>query len=167
MDFIVFIHGNVNYPITIDPTVWIFDERKIDLRTWTGEADRKKEEEEAYKRSVSRQWDKELTKGVEAPKRPETNEVRSKKEQLIHGTFAIPFQSFLSNSEPEPAASEVIVETADGGEFPVSLQEAYAFVAGFSDNGEPLKETGPIHIYYGDGSNKENPITHVTGFRVN
>lgn len=166
LDFIVFIHGNIKYQITIDPTVWIFDDRKIDLTTWSGEENRKQEEIEAYQKSVSEQWDKEITKGVDAPKRSETNQVRSKKEQLIHGTFAMPFRSFLENAEPEADAKQVVVETSDGTEHTVNLQDALQFVTGFSKDGEPLKETGPVHVYYGDGSNKENPITHVTGFRV-
>ena len=28
----------------------------------------------------------------------------------------------------------------------------------FSNNGKPLKEDGPVHVYFGDGSNKQNPI---------
>ncbi|MGY4689682.1 peptidyl-prolyl cis-trans isomerase [Salibacterium sp. K-3] len=166
MDFIVFIHGNVKYTITIDPTVWIFDDRKIDLNTWEGETDRKEKEWEAYKKSVSEQFDKEITEGIDAPKRTETNEVRSKKEQLIHGTFAIPFGSFLENAEPEESAGHVMIETSGGEEYEMSLEDAYQLVAGFSKNGEPLTETGPIHLYYGDGSNKETPVTHVTGIRV-
>ncbi|MFD2704944.1 peptidyl-prolyl cis-trans isomerase [Salibacterium lacus] len=166
MDFIVFIHGNVKYTITIDPTVWIFDERKIDLNTWEGEEKRKEEEWEAYKKSVSEQFDKDITKGVEAPAKTRTNEARSKKEQLIHGTFGIPFGSFIGNAGPESSATRVMIETSGGDEYEVALEDAFHLVAGFSENGEPLKETGPIHLYYGDGSNKENPITYVTGLRV-
>ncbi len=36
----------------------------------------------------------------------------------------------------------------------------------FSHKGKPLKEDGPIHIIYQDGSNKDDPIKHVKSFRV-
>ncbi|SFP03190.1 hypothetical protein [Salibacterium halotolerans] len=166
MDFIVFIHGNVKYTITIDPTVWIFDERKIDLNTWEGEEKRQEKEWEAYKKSVSEQFDKELTKGVDAPASSQTNEVRSKKEQLIHGTFGIPFGSFIQNAVPNDSAVRAVIETSGGDEYEAALEDALRMVAGFSENGEPLKESGPIHLYYGDGSNKGNPVTHVTGIRI-
>ncbi|SDG93526.1 hypothetical protein SAMN05192534_10163 [Alteribacillus persepolensis] len=168
MDFIVMIHGNVNHTITLDPTVWIFDDRKIDLTVWTGEENRKHEEMEEYKKAISKQWDKELTEGAQIPKRNQTNRIRSKKEELINGTFGIPFQSFLENAKPHENASKVVVETAGENhtDHIVSLDDAYRFVVGFAQDGKPLEETGPIHIYFGDGSNKENPITHVTGLRI-
>jgi hypothetical protein len=31
----------------------------------------------------------------------------------------------------------------------------------FSKNGRPLKETGPVHVYYGNGSNQDAPLTSV------
>lgn len=31
-EFVFFITGKVKKPLTIDPSVWIFDERKIDLK---------------------------------------------------------------------------------------------------------------------------------------
>ncbi|MFB4164735.1 peptidyl-prolyl cis-trans isomerase [Alteribacillus sp. JSM 102045] len=168
MDFIVMIHGNVQHTITIDPTVWIFDDRKIDLTSWSGEKNRKEEEMEQYKKDISKQWDKEITEGAQMPKRNQTNQVRNKKEELIKGTFGIPFESFLKNAEPPENAAKVVVETYGENETGhiASLDEAYQFVIGFSENGKPLKETGPVHVYYGDGSNKENPITHVKGFRI-
>ncbi|SDH89513.1 hypothetical protein [Alteribacillus bidgolensis] len=168
MDFIVMINGNVKHTITIDPTVWIFDDRKIDLKTWTGEENRKSDEMEQYKKDISKQWDKEITEGAQLPKRNQTNRIRTKKEELINGTFGIPFGSFLKNAEPHSDAAKVVVETNGGNDTDhiVNLEEASQFVIGFSENGKPLKETGPVHVYYGDGSNKQNPITHVKGFRI-
>ena len=37
MSEILFINGKVRFPITIDPTVWIFDDRKVDLTTYFDE----------------------------------------------------------------------------------------------------------------------------------
>ncbi|SFE42298.1 hypothetical protein [Alteribacillus iranensis] len=166
MEFIVTIHGNIKHQITIDPTVWIFDDRKIDLRTWEGEEKRKAQDLEEYTKSISKQWDKEMIEGAQIPKRTQTNQIRNKKEALINGTFGIPFGSFLQNAEPEDSASRVVIETTNGKEHIISLEDAYHLVIGFSKDGSPLKETGPVHVYYGDASNKHDPITHVKGFRV-
>lgn len=166
LDFIVFIHGRIHHNITIDPTVWIFDDRKIDLTTWAGEEKRKADDLEAYTKSISKQWDKEMIEGAQIPKRTKTNQLRNKKEALINGTFGMPFGSFLENARPEEGATELVIETAGGEEHTVTLAEAQQLVIGFSKNGKPLTETGPVHVYYGDASNKEAPITYVKGFRV-
>ncbi|WP_240375057.1 peptidyl-prolyl cis-trans isomerase [Bacillus piscicola] len=165
MEFIVLIHGKTKHQITIDPTVWIFDDRKIDLKTWEGEEKRKQDDLEAYTKSISKQWDKEMIEGAQIP-RSQTNKVRNKKEALINGTFGIPFGSFIENADPNEDASKVAIETINGDEYIVALEEAKNFVIGFSKDGAPLRETGPVHVYYGDARNKENPITGVKGFRL-
>jgi hypothetical protein len=48
----------------------------------------------------------------------------------------------------------------------IPLEEAYNLIFGFSINGKPLTQDGPVHIYYGDGSNKNTPIKNVNGLRV-
>lgn len=166
IDFIVTIHGKTKHTITIDPTVWIFDDRKIDLNEWEGEEKRESDELEKYKKNISAQWDKEITEGAQIPRRDQTNRIRNKKEALIDGTFGMPFAPFLDNATPLEEASKVVIETKDKTTYIVSLEEARKLVIGFSKNGKPLQEDGPVHVYYGDGSNKEQPILHVTGFRI-
>ena len=34
MENIILLSGKVKYSITLDPTVWIFDDRKVDLSTY-------------------------------------------------------------------------------------------------------------------------------------
>ena len=34
VESIVFINGKVKFPITIDPLVWIFDDRKVEIDTY-------------------------------------------------------------------------------------------------------------------------------------
>ncbi|MFC5712303.1 peptidyl-prolyl cis-trans isomerase [Thalassorhabdus alkalitolerans] len=166
MDFIVMIEGRIKHTITIDPTVWIFDDRKVDLTTYFDELHDENDHLEDYKKAVSKQWDKEISEGAQVPKRSSTNTIRTKKEALINGTFGIPFAPFLENAEPAADASQVVVETKSGEQFPYSLQEGKNFIIGFSHEGKPLKETGPIHVYEKNGSNKDNPIKHVVKFIV-
>lgn len=39
MSEVIVFKGAVSFPITLDPSVWIFDDRKFDLGTYTGEED--------------------------------------------------------------------------------------------------------------------------------
>lgn len=52
MSEILFINGKVRFPITIDPTVWIFDDRKVDLTTYFDETRENTSELEAYLKTL-------------------------------------------------------------------------------------------------------------------
>ena len=52
MSEILFINGKVRFPITIDPTVWIFDDRKIDLTTYFDETRENTSELETYLKTL-------------------------------------------------------------------------------------------------------------------
>ncbi|WP_231686857.1 hypothetical protein [Bacillus sp. JCM 19034] len=49
-EFVFFIDGDVQHPLTIDPTVWIFDERKVDLDTYFNEESITEDKDTAYKK---------------------------------------------------------------------------------------------------------------------
>ncbi|MEK4565457.1 peptidyl-prolyl cis-trans isomerase [Alkalihalobacillus sp. FSL R5-0424] len=161
-EFVFFIDGEVDRPLTIDPTVWIFDERKVDLSTYFDELETMDDEITAYQKSISAQWDKERTEGSEPPNPNHNgNLIRYNKQALINGSFGMPLKSFLSNANPTESASSVKIETENGDSHSCSLEEAFKLIVGFSNDGQPLRDNGPVHIYYGDGSNAQNPITHV------
>ncbi|TSB45290.1 peptidyl-prolyl cis-trans isomerase [Alkalicoccobacillus porphyridii] len=162
-EFVFFIEGDVNRSLTIDPTVWIFDERKIDLTTYFDELETMDDEMTKYQKSISAQWDKERLEGS-APPNPNQNGniIRFNKQKLINGTFGMPLKSFLKNADPISDHATLMIETNHGQSYSCNLEEGYALIAGFSKDGQPLKETGPVHIYFGDGSNEQEPITHVT-----
>lgn len=112
MSEILFINGKVRFPITIDPTVWIFDDRKVDLTTYFDETRENTSELEAYLKNTSEHWDREIRDGAAFP--PIQQSVKKfKKEQLITGTFGIPFQPFLANAEISDDATQVEIETVD------------------------------------------------------
>ena len=52
MSEILFINGKVRFPITIDPTVWIFDDRKVDLTTYFDEIRENTSELETYLKTL-------------------------------------------------------------------------------------------------------------------
>jgi len=164
MDNILIISGKVNFKITLDPGVWIFDDRRIDLTTYFSKEKEYSDAEEAYTKAVSKHWDREIMEGAVFPPTLKS-EKKFEKEKVLTGTFGIPLKPFLLNAETASDAKILIVHTINGElEFP--LKEAYNFILGYSINGQPLTTDGPVHVYYGDGSNRENPIKMVTGFTV-
>ncbi|EIT84931.1 hypothetical protein A374_12830 [Fictibacillus macauensis ZFHKF-1] len=164
MDFALELKGKVAYDVTIDPGVFIFDDRKFDLTTYFNTPKERNQDEEKYLRSVSSHWDREITEGS-APPPPEKKKPTTLKEQLLNGTFGILLGHFINNAEPTNEATVVEVHTKDRV-ITVSLAEAKEAVLGFSLNGKPLKEDGPVHFYYGDGRNQAQPIKHVRAFIV-
>ena len=164
MEDILIITGNVKYTITLDPGVWIFDDRRVDLTTYFSQVTETTNSDEAYTKAVSKHWDREIMEGAIYPPTLKT-EKKFEKEKVMTGTFGIPFKPFLLNSEPAPNAKSLVVQTTTGEiEFP--LETAYDIILGYSNNGKPLTTDGPVHIYYGDGSNQDNPIKNITGFTI-
>lgn len=165
METIIPIKGKVKYKITLDPGVWIFDDRKVDLNTYFSEDQERGNALEEYTKSISKHWDREIMEGAVYPPTLKT-EVKFEKEKVLTGTFGIPLKPFLVNAEPEQTAKNVVIEYGKNDQVSLSLEKASGLILGFSKDGKPLKEDGPLHVYYQDGSNKENPIKNVTGFTI-
>jgi hypothetical protein len=166
MDFIVSLNGNVNYPLTLDPGVWIFDDRKKDLNTLFDLDSAHESDQEKYLKAVSAHWDRELQEGAIPPSEQEKqNPKKTLKETLLTGSFAISLSYFIFNAQPKPGAEKVVIEYRDGIE-EMTLEEAQNGYFAFSNNGKPLKEDGPVHFYYGDGRNKENPIKNISAITI-
>ncbi|WP_251549010.1 peptidyl-prolyl cis-trans isomerase [Neobacillus muris] len=164
MENILPISGNVKFNITLDPGTWIFDDRKIDLTTYFAKKNEEVDSNEEYTKSVSKHWDREIMEGAIFPPTLKT-EKQFQKVKVMTGTFGIKFQPFLQNSEPGNDAKSLIIHAAEK-DFEVPLMDAYDLILKFSDCGKPLNEDGPVHIYYGDGSNQDSPIKNVKGFTV-
>ncbi|MBT2678428.1 peptidyl-prolyl cis-trans isomerase [Bacillus sp. ISL-35] len=165
METIIPIKGKVKYKITLDSGVWIFDDRKVDLTTYFINEKESEDLLEEYTKSVSKHWDREIMEGAVYPPTLKT-EVKFQKEKVLTGTFGIPFKPFLDNAEPEQEAKNVVIEYGENNQAVIPLEEAADIILGFSKDGKPLREDGPLHIYYKDGSNKDHPIKNVTGFTV-
>ncbi|AZB42796.1 peptidyl-prolyl cis-trans isomerase [Bacillus sp. FJAT-42376] len=159
MNDIIQITGKVKYPITIDPSVWIFDDRKADLESFFNSRTEKTNDDEDYTKSISRHWDREIKEGNEAPA-PQTEKKVFKKQELAAGTFGIRFAPFLENAEIGQDAASVHIVSEDEISV-ISLEQAMEMIAAFSIDGKPLKEDGPMHLYFGDGSNRSFPIKKV------
>lgn len=164
MENIIVLSGKVKYSITLDPTVWIFDDRKVDLTTYFSTSFEHSNELEEYTKSVSKHWDREIMEGAVYPPTLKT-EKKYEKEKVLTGSFGIPILPFLKNAELKDDAVSLIIKTLTS-EHQISLEKAKNLLLGFSDGGKPLSEDGPVHVYFGDGSNLLNPIKNVKEFII-
>ncbi|MFF2445987.1 peptidyl-prolyl cis-trans isomerase [Neobacillus sp. NPDC058068] len=164
MENIIIISGKVKYTITLEPSVWIFDDRRIDLTTYFSINKVISNSLEDYTKAVSKHWDREIMEGAIYPPTLKT-EKKFEKEKVLTGTFGIPFKPFLVNSEPADDAHTLVIHSTDG-DYEVLLERAFDLILAFSDTGKPLNADGPVHVYFGDGSNQQDPIKNVRGFTV-
>ncbi|HLS20175.1 MAG TPA: hypothetical protein VK056_00745 [Bacillota bacterium] len=148
---IVQIKGKVKYAITLDPTVWIFDKRKIVF-------------EELFDQEKQKQRELERHKKEEAfnAKNPPVNRniKRERGEELLANSYAMPIEEFLANAEVESDATYAVIQTTFGDE-KITLEQLQDCYLLFSYKGKPLKDDGPVYLYFKDGSNKDNPIKGV------
>ncbi|MCR2820855.1 peptidyl-prolyl cis-trans isomerase [Lederbergia panacisoli] len=163
MNTIMSIKGKVKFPITLDAGVWIFDDRRIDLNTYFVQEKQVEEDEEEFT-VVSKHWDRVIKEGAVSPPTLKS-ERQFEKVKILTGTFGIMFDPFLKNAEPNVEASSLVIET-ETEDIAIPLEDGYHLILQYSKEGKPLKEDGPVHILYPDGSNLDNPIKNVKAFRV-
>lgn len=156
---IVQVKGKINYPITLDPSVWIFDDRKIMLEdAFTGE-NKEKEEEDAIKKAAEL-FNQEIysQKSIKPP----VNKSLSREEQkkaLVH-SFVMPIKDFIETAEIRPDAKQVVLKT-DGDDIGISIEQLTSAYFLFAIDGKPVRDSGPVHLFFGDGSNAQDPIKGI------
>ena len=165
MEAIIPITGNVQYAITLDPGVWIFDDRRIDLKTFFIEEHVEKDDLEEYKKEMGKHWSREIMEGATFPPTLKT-EKTYERTKVLTGTFGIALQHFLKTAQPAKDARTISFETLGGEVHTFPLAQAEDFIFKFSDEGKPLLEDGPAHLLFKDGSNIDNPIRNVIGIKV-
>lgn len=153
---IVQIKGDVKYPITLDPSVWIFDDRKVTFeelfsnnpeeRNLMGKAEETPLGQEAYQQNL----------------RPPVNKSikRFKKEQILTSTYLMPIKDFINHAERNEKSESVTLLTKSG-EYEISFKQLENSYLMFSYKGKPIKEDGPVYLYLGDGTNKNEPIKGI------
>ncbi|MBH0229005.1 hypothetical protein LCL89_06050 [Halobacillus yeomjeoni] len=157
---IVQIAGNVKYPITLDPTVWIFDDRKLTFtEVFNPEEAKVDEEEEDELKRKSLRFDREVyQQKINPPVNKSIN--RYEKQRIMKGTFLMPLKPFLHTSEPGSDVTEASLVT-DEGEHIIQADDLAESLLLFAEEGKPLKEEGPVHLYLKDGSNRETPVKGI------
>lgn len=139
MQEIIFLTGNLDYNITLDPSSWLFDDRKVDLDTY-----------------------------FDQPQNEQT-QPKIKNQDLRkndHYSLGVPFQPYLHNAAPRPKAHTLMIETRNQETYNIPLEQARTAILAFTKDGKFLNDDGPAHFYYGDGSNQNHPITHIAKLTV-
>ncbi|MGN7468746.1 hypothetical protein [Brevibacillus sp. SAFN-007a] len=158
-DVIVF-KGAVTYPITLDPTVWVFDERKFDLNTYTGEEDTSLSGQTHYLQGTGTQWDKELREGAQLPSERKS---LAEERKVLDGDYGIRLEPFIANAAPLPEATHVRLHRENADPIVLPLSEAKRAILQFAKAGKPIKENGPVYLYSPEALlKKEAPITGIT-----
>lgn len=163
METIIPIKGKVTYPITLDASVWIFDDRKIELEEFLKFDELSEENENDYIKAQAERWERERT-GIKPPINQSIK--RFEKERILQGSYVIPLEPFLMNAEPLNEGNNVQLETTTGEQHVLSIEEAMNGFLGFALNGKPLKEDGPAHFYFGDGSNASSPYKNIAAINI-
>ncbi|NGQ94772.1 hypothetical protein G3578_06185 [Brevibacillus sp. SYP-B805] len=161
---VIVLKGAVTYPITIDPSVWIFDNRKIDLAAYTGDEVEDQAEPSAYVKGTGAQWDKELREGAALP-----SEKRSLVEErkALEGDFGMKLAPFIENAQPLPEATSIRIHREHGEPVLLPLAEAKRAILQFAKDGKPIREGGPVLFYLPeDWKAKKAPIDHIVAFEV-
>ena len=166
MEFLVRVTGKVNHPISLDPTVWIFDDRRIDLDQFFETTYEEIDEDEKYLRGMGKHWSREIMEGATMPPTLEAERNFELKEKKIEETFGMFFHHFLKNAEPHEDATKIVFERNEGEEISVPLEKLDSIIFQYSANGQPLREDGPVYVLWKDGSNRHDPIKHVQNIRI-
>ncbi|HLR41014.1 MAG TPA: hypothetical protein VK091_05015 [Virgibacillus sp.] len=154
---IVPLIGNVTYSITLDPTVWIFDDRKILLDDAFSEKKMEDEKADGEKEAAER-WNRALYQQIKPPVNKSIS--RFEGEKILKNSYVMPIHDFINHAEVKSDAKHATLVTKND-DITVSLDELKNCYLLFAVNGKPLKEDGPVHFYYKNGSNKDNPIKEV------
>ncbi|MFS0574389.1 peptidyl-prolyl cis-trans isomerase [Sporosarcina sp. 179-K 3D1 HS] len=165
MESIIPIKGKVRHVITLDPTVWIFDDRRIDLTTYFTQEQIEIDEMEEYKKDMGKHWSREIMEGATFPPTLKT-EKKYEKTKMLTGTFGILLYQFIKIAEPTDDAETIVFELANGEEYSIPLEKGDQLIFQFSDEGKPIREEGPVHLLFKDGSNQNNPIRGIQAIRI-
>lgn len=164
---IVPITGNVTYTITLDPTVWIFDDRKILLEEAFKDDKHDQNEEDDLEKAADRFSQEVYQQNLKPPINKSNRSIsRNEGQKFLENSYVMPISDFLTYAEINEDASNVTLQTANG-EHNISLETLENSYLVFALDGKPLKEDGPVHLLYRDGSNKENPIKGIQKIMIN
>lgn len=163
MSDVIVIKGAVTYSITLDPSVWIFDERKINFKDLSLiEEDNDTIEQHAYLQGAGAHWDRELREGATLPsERLSMPELR----KSLEGDYGMKLSFFLKNAQVSPDATIMRIHRENGDHVDVSVEDANRAILQFAQNGKPIREKGPVFFYLPEQlKNKEQPIDSVVAF---
>lgn len=159
---IIQLGGKVNFPITLDASVWIFDDRKVLFEEAFIQKEETKEDD-SLKRAAERFNQEIYQQKINPPINKSIN--KFEREKILKNTYVMPIRSFVESAEIKNDAKSVLLTTHQG-EVEISLDGLLNSYFLFAEKGKPLSEEGPVHLYFTDGSNRDNPIKGITKITV-
>lgn len=157
---IIQIKGKVKFNITLDPSTFIFDDRKVEMEQLMHG---KTSGEEAITFQDNYEWNREILEGGSKPPTL-VSEKKFKKQALLEGTFLMNMHSFIINAEPDSDATHVELSN-DNDKVQITLAELKYLYFQFSKDGKRLYDDGMVDAYTYDGELKLI-MEHVTGIEL-
>ena len=157
---IIQIKGKVKFPITLDPSTWIFDDRKVTVEQLEqGQVSG----EEPIDFKDNREWNRDILEGGTKP--PTLNsEKKFKKQQLLEGTFVMNIETFIVNAQPSDDAS-IIRLTSESATEDIQVSDLKHLFFQFSKDGKRLYDDGMVDAFLYNGGYTQR-INHVTGIEL-
>ncbi|MFP7169002.1 hypothetical protein [Terribacillus sp. 7520-G] len=152
---VITLTGKVDFPLTLDPSVWIFDDRKILFENAFKEIEPVPAAEEKH-------WDRSV---YQQKMKPPINKslTREERKQALENSYVMPIADFLSTAGIQDDATHAVFVTENGEEI-VPLDELEASLFLFAIDGRSIKESGPAHCYL--PSRKEDPIKAIRQIKI-
>ncbi|UDI78615.1 hypothetical protein HYI43_08655 [Staphylococcus taiwanensis] len=157
------IKGAVKFPITLDSTTWIFDDRKVkieDIESGVFEGTK------PIKFDDNREWNRAILEGQTNP--PTLNsEIKYRKRSVLEDSFAINMTPFFKNAEPKDDATAIkLSNDKDSIEVPIELLP-YLFFQ-FAKDGKRLYDDNSVDsfVYNPDDKGYAYEFKYVTHIEV-
>lgn len=152
---VITLTGKVDFPLTLDPSVWIFDDRKILFENAFKEV-------ESIHAAEEKHWDRSV---YQQKMKPPINKSLTKAERklALENSYVMPIIDFLHTASIQEDATHALFLT-DSGEEIVPLDELKESMFLFAVDGRSIKESGPAHCYL--PSRKEDPIKAIRQIKI-
>ncbi|WP_077309829.1 hypothetical protein [Terribacillus halophilus] len=152
---IITLTGKVEFPLTLDPSVWIFDDRKVLFENAFKEVEPVPDAEEKH-------WDRSV---YQQKMKPPINKslTREERKKALENSYVMPIADFLATANIQEDATHAVFVT-ETGEESVALDDLKASMFLFAVDGRSIKETGPAHCYL--PSKQEHPIMAIRQIRI-
>ncbi|EKU46176.1 hypothetical protein [Staphylococcus massiliensis] len=157
------ITGAVNFPITLDSTTWIFDDRKVRIEDIERDVF---EGTKPIKFEDNREWNRAILEGQTNP--PTLNsEIKYKKRAVLEGSFVINMTPFFKNAEPKAEATTIRLFNGDEASIDVPLEKLQYLFFQFAKDGKRLYSDNAVDSFvYSKEEGYTHQFEHVTHIEV-
>src|SRR5699024_5879493 len=143
---IIQLKGQVELPITLDPTVWIMDDRKVILEDAIKERVERTEVNTAQK--ADELCNKELyaEKSIKPPANKNLNS--EEREKALKHSFVMPIKDFLDTAKIDATATAARLLIPGDDDCVITIDQLYNASLLFAIDGKPIRENGPVHLFF-------------------